>query len=107
MLIPITELGVQDVKFYLRIEHNEDDALIGQMVPAARAFIQSYLNKTFAEFEAEGGIPEEFIIPFYAIIGHWYDNRSIAADAKAYEVLYSFKFILDMHRRWQGGAEII
>ena len=92
----ITELDLDTVKNYLRIDHNEDDSLLSLMIDAAKSYIQSYLNKKFDEFEE---IPDEFTIACLALIAHWYENREIQTNMSN-ELSYIFSGILDMYRDW-------
>lgn len=96
----ITELDLDTVKNYLRIDHNEDDSLLSLMIIAAKSYIQSYLNKKFEEFEE---IPDEFTIACLALIAHWYENREIQTNTSN-EVPYTFSGILDMYRDWNNEA---
>lgn len=103
----ITELDLEFVKRYLRVEHIEDDVLIGMMLTASKSFIQSYLNRKFVDMQALGEeIPDEFTIPCLALIAHWYEKRQITPDGAAQEILYTFSGILDMHRIFIGGELI-
>ncbi|ARK29047.1 head-tail connector protein [Halalkalibacter krulwichiae] len=96
--ILITELDLDLVKQYLRIDHNEDDVLLTTMLYSAKSFIQSYLNKRFEEFET---IPDEFTIACLAILAHWYERREIQGDKDTRgELKYVFSGLLDLHRNW-------
>ncbi|WP_028390551.1 head-tail connector protein [Bacillus cihuensis] len=97
----ITELDLDFVKRYLRIEHSEDDMLLEMMITASKSFIQNYLNQTFEEM---GEVPAELTIPALAIIAHWYEKREVQVnDRVVKEILYSFSGILDMFRIFKGG----
>jgi uncharacterized phage protein (predicted DNA packaging) len=94
--VKVTDLDLNTVKQYLRVDHSDDDALISMMITAAQSFIQSYLNKKFDEFEE---IPDEFTIACLALISHWYENREIQS-TNTKELPYIFSGILDMYRDW-------
>jgi|SRR5699024_1926321 len=101
--VKITEMDIDFVKNYLRIEDDEDDLMIMTMLEAAKSFIQSYLNQKFEDFEE---LPNEFSIAALAIIAHWYERREIHSDKDTRsELRYVFAGLLDMHRLW--NAEVI
>ncbi|PEN61619.1 head-tail connector protein [Bacillus wiedmannii] len=96
--VKITELDLQMVKDYLRIDHEDDDVLLSTMLSAAKSFIQSYLKKKFTEFDE---IPEEFTIACLALTSHWYEKREIQSEkASKDELSYVFSGLLDLHRNW-------
>lgn len=103
--IKITDLELDTVKDYLRIDHTDDDVLISTMLASAKSFIQSYLNRKFDDFIE---LPDEFTIACLAIISHWYERREIHADkdTKASEMKYIFSGLLDMHRNWNSGSDL-
>ncbi|MCP9237153.1 head-tail connector protein [Lewinella sp. JB7] len=43
---PVT---VQEAKRWLRVDHSEDDALIGSLIRAAREWVEHYTNTAFAQ----------------------------------------------------------
>jgi len=96
----ITNLDLDFVKNYLRIDHTEDDALLLLMIDSAKNFIQSYLNIKFSEMEE---IPDEFTIAALALIAHWYENREIQTNVQG-ELKYIFSGILDMYRNWNVSS---
>ncbi|MED4261971.1 head-tail connector protein [Priestia aryabhattai] len=94
----ITEIDLDFVKNYLRIDHEEDDILLNTMLVAAQNFIQSYLNKRFSDYEE---IPDEFSIACLALVAHWYENREIqSAGVTKQELSFVFSGLLDLHRDW-------
>ncbi len=94
----ITELELLFVKNYLRVDGDEDDALIEVFLASAKSFIENHLNQKFSDMEE---VPEEFTIPCLALISHWYSNRTITSGAQneraSKEILYTFSHILDPH----------
>lgn len=99
----ITEIDLDMVKNYLRIDHEDDDVMLNLMLSAAKNYIQSYLNKKFSDFESEGSIPEEFSIACLALVSHWYEKREIQSEKTAKdELAYVFSGLLDLHRNWNS-----
>jgi uncharacterized phage protein (predicted DNA packaging) len=98
--VKITDLGLDLVKEYLRIDHEDDDILLTTMLVAAKSYIQSYLNQKFTDF-AE--IPDEFTIACLALVSHWYEKREIQTEkASKEELVYVFAGLLDLHRNWNN-----
>lgn len=94
----VTEIDLEMVKNYLRIDFNDDDIFLNTLIASARSFIQSYLKRKFTDFEE---LPDEFTIACLAIVGHWYGNRSIQAVGtanSAQELKYMFGGLLDPYR---------
>lgn len=100
--VKVTDLDLEMVKNYLRIDYDYDDAFISTILSSSKSFIQYYLNKKFSDFEE---LPDEFTIACLAICGHWYENRKIESSGAAMkEISYIFSGILDMHRDWLGDV---
>lgn len=96
--IKITELDINEVKNYLRVDHEDDDLLITTMIVSAKSYIQSYLNKKFSDFEE---VPDEFTIAALSLISHWYERREIQSEKTATaEMNYVFSGLLSMYRDW-------
>jgi uncharacterized phage protein (predicted DNA packaging) len=104
--VKITDLDLDFVKNYLKIDYDADDQLISTMIVAAQNFIQAYLNKKFEDFEV---IPDEFTIAALAIIAHWYENRqiqSLDSTKNVSELQYVFSGLLDLYRNWNNESFI-
>lgn len=98
--VKITDLNIQMVKDYLRIDHDDDDEFLNVILVSARSYIQSYLNLRFDDFEE---IPDEFTIACLAICAHWYENRQVQQESNGKglkELSYIFSGILDIYRNW-------
>lgn len=98
--VKITDLDIQMVKDYLRIDHDDDDEFLNIILVSARSYIQSYLNLKFDDFEE---IPDEFTIACLAICAHWYENRQVQQESNGKglkELSYIFSGILDIYRNW-------
>jgi len=96
--IKITDLDLNEVKNYLRVDHEDDDLLINTMLIASKSYIQSYLNKKFSEYVE---IPDEFTIACLSLISHWYERREIQSEkAASAEMSYVFSGLLNIHRNW-------
>lgn len=98
----VNEITLPFAKQYLRVDYDEDDTLIETMIVAAQGHIQSYLNRKFTDFDE---LPDEFTIVCLALIGAYYDNRSILPVDKAKEAIDTlYGAILNPYRYWQVGV---
>lgn len=98
----ITELTLEFVKNYLRVDYDNDDVLIQMMIDSAMSYIQSFLNQKFADFEE---VPAEFTVAALSLISQWYEQRSIATEANAHEQLYNFSGLLEQYRKFIDEGE--
>jgi uncharacterized phage protein (predicted DNA packaging) len=99
MSTPVTDLSVDLVKTYLRVDYTDDDVLIQNMLDAARSMIQTYLNRSFNDFET---LPSEFTIAALSLCGEWYSHRQIS-DEKQQELPLMYQSILCPYREWAMG----
>lgn len=99
--VKITDLTLLNIKDYLRIDHDDDDQMLEIMLQSAQSFIQSYLNRSFEDFEV---LPGEFTIACMALVSHWYERREIQPEKTAKELNYVFSGLLDMHRAWNSTS---
>ena len=76
-----------DVKNYLRVDHEADDAYIRQLITAADVFIKAYTD----DLET---LPEDLQQAVLLMISHWYDQRSIIDNSKARQTGQEMAFTL-------------
>lgn len=84
-------LPLEDVKNYLKVDHNLEDRLIGMLTAAAIAKAAQRIGRTFQK------VPADIELAIYKTILYWYENRSdtneVPADAEA---------IFETYYRWPG-----
>ncbi|QAA22466.1 head-tail connector protein [Sporolactobacillus terrae] len=99
---PITELNIDLIKTYLRVDYNDDDALLQNMLDAARSTIQTFLNRPYTDFDP---VPQEFTIAALSLIGTWYNHREIYSEqSRGQEPLpLMYQAILSPFRVWAMG----
>ena len=100
IIVKVTELNIQILKDYLRIDHDTDDGFLDIILVSSKSYIQSYLNIKFEEFEE---LPDEFTIACLALCSHWYENRIIvegSGNKNLQELNYIFSGILDIYKNW-------
>lgn len=67
------------VKLHLRVDHDEEDALIQGYLGAAQAHVEQHCDRTLVEANPTG--PEQMLLTkdvehaILLLVGHWYANR--------------------------------
>lgn len=89
----ISEVSVEDIKRYIHITDNEDDALIGNCIEAARSYILDYTALTAEEADK---IPN-LVYALYCICSDMYNVRDMTVQAD--KINRMAQCILNMHRR--------
>jgi len=94
----IYELDVNTVKQFMKIDYDDDDQIISNMILAAKSYIQTLLGTSF-DVNSED-IPTEFTIACLMLIAHWYEHRQIQGDKNVgKELKYMFADLLSMHSK--------
>ena len=85
------QISVNDVKEYLRIYDDEDDAVIGTMLIAAKAFMVGYTGLSENEIDEY----EDLTAALLVLVAELYDNRLYTVDNDKLNPIA--KSILDLH----------
>lgn len=94
----IYEIDVNTVKQFMKIDYDDDDQIISNMIVSAKSYIQALLGTSF-DVNSED-IPTEFTIACLSLIAHWYENRAVMGDKNVgKELKYMFKDLIDMHNK--------
>lgn len=81
------KIDLPKLKDYLKIDFDDSDALLADLVKAAKDQVSLHLNNDFTEVGADGVLVEK-PIPFslnlavYQIVGAWHETRSVGVTAK-------------------------
>lgn len=75
-------ITVARTKLHLRIDHNDENELIEELIEAATEATADYLNMTAAEVLATMPAPVNAAI--LLLIGDLYENRELQADRQLY-----------------------
>lgn len=89
----ISEVTANDIKHFLHITDNEDDALIGNCIEAARSYILDYTALTAEEAD---NIPN-LVYALYCICSDMYNVRDMTVQSD--KINRMAQCILNMHRR--------
>jgi uncharacterized phage protein (predicted DNA packaging) len=71
-------LSLAEAKKHLRVEFDDDDELIGNLITASREYAEGFLNRKLVAAE-EGAeppvVPQKWKQAMLLLIGHWYEHR--------------------------------
>ncbi len=81
-------ISLEDVKSYLRVQHNLEDTFITGLINTAKILIK---DETGVEYVENDEI-YELLIKF--IVQHYYNTRASASDKTVYEIPYTLKYLM-------------
>lgn len=91
-------ITLTDIKNYLRINHNIDDAYIESLIETAKLFIK---EQTGVELKEGDKVYEQGV---FFLVAHLYDNRSPISEKAVNTVPYTLDAILK-HIKIRGAFE--
>lgn len=72
-------LDMTTVKMHLRVDGDEEDALIGGYLEAAKAHVEQHCDRKLVEADPveldEMGLTRDVEQAILLLVGHWYSNR--------------------------------
>jgi uncharacterized phage protein (possible DNA packaging) len=82
---PVT---VAEAKQHLRVEHDDEDALITNLITAAREYCEDFQNVKLVPGEDEEPLPVSARVKsaILLLVGHWYENRQAVSEKPGTEV---------------------
>lgn len=89
----ISEITIQDLKDYTRVDHSDDDYLFESILLASKAYIKSYTGLTLEQMDEK----EDLSIALFVLAVELYENRTFSVRDEKVNVV--IKSILDMHSR--------
>lgn len=84
-------IPLEEIKNYLKVDHNLEDKLIEMMTAAAISKAAQRINRTFQE------VPADVELAIYKTILFWYENRSDTNNAPA-----DAEAVFETYYRWPG-----
>ena len=76
-------LDLATVKMHLRVDSDEEDALIGGYVAAAKAHVEQHCDRKLVDTDPvepeEMGLTPDVEQAILLLVGHWYANREAVA----------------------------
>lgn len=93
-------ISVDDLKRHLNIDYDEDDKYLTELIEAAEAAIEQYIQQSLSELEDDdGNIPSDLKMAVRILAGGFYANREPAAFAASSEIPYGLTFLLIQRRK--------
>jgi len=81
-------LALPEVKLFLRVDHDEEDALIESIMGAAREYAEKSTGKTYNDTPLWDLLVKQ-------ITAHWYENRNpVAIGGAPAEIPYTLRCLL-------------
>ena len=74
-------LTLADVKLHCRIDHNDEDALLGALIATATAAVADYMNVTSVDSTAAAPVKSAALL----LVGDLYANREAQGDRQFYK----------------------
>lgn len=95
---------VAEVKAFLRIDHEEDDTFIKELIEAAQEWAEEYCGhslETHPDIEGSTEPPKKFKLAIRQIVAHWYEHRDLIGTGNIIprEVPMMARMVLDQTRR--------
>ncbi|GIO22433.1 head-tail connector protein [Oceanobacillus sp. J11TS1] len=85
-------MQVEEIKEYLRIDHDEDDFTLQSLTKRAKMYIENGVGRIDENNEL-------FKMAVIVLVGHWYDNRELSRIGNAsYPIPHSFEAIIQQLR---------
>lgn len=88
---------LQAVKAHLRVDGDDEDALIQGYLDAAIGSVESFTERTFSGFGAEA-MPPAVAQAVLLLVGHFYEHREAVSDKQTAVVPMAFEYLLWPHR---------
>jgi len=91
----VSEVNINVLKNYIRIDIDEDDELLNQILNSVKEYIQHYTGLTIKEIDQK----EDMTIALFALCAEMYDNRQYTISNGRYSVGENkiVSSILNMH----------
>ena len=67
-------VGLEEAKLWIRVEHSDEDALIASFIEAAEEMVENILRFPLSEFE--GNIPEAVKHAVFFTVSQFYEERN-------------------------------
>ena len=74
-------LTLADVKLHCRIDHNDEDSLLGALIATATTAVADYLNVTTVDSTAAAPVKSAALL----LVGTLYENRESQGDRQFYK----------------------
>lgn len=92
-------LEIEEAKQWLRVDHDEDDMIIQNLIKAAESYLKNATGKTFG---SEDELAKLFCL---YLITDWYENREYLGRKVGEKVKYIVQSMLTQLQHGEGGTK--
>ncbi|MDH2998676.1 hypothetical protein A1D22_02610 [Pasteurellaceae bacterium LFhippo2] len=94
------KIDIDEIKNYLRIDHDEDDALLDTLAESALEVAQTHIGKRWGEETTAESVrfTKGIKVGCLMYIGHLYANREVVTDYQQYEVPMAISALWNPYR---------
>lgn len=98
-------VSLQEVKAHLNLDHDQDDDLLTAKIVAAETYIDGFLDRKFADYEADDEpIPEIIKQAVMMVAAHLYENReNVLVGVTAQPLPLGALDLIGSYRSWSFG----
>ncbi len=96
-------LTLKDAKQHINVdeEYTHDDGYITSLIAVAEEAVMRHIDRPLAELlDENGGLPPPVCHAVRFLVGQLYANREPASFANAYEVPYTYGFLVSLYKRY-------
>lgn len=92
---------VEEMKEYLKVEHNEEDVMISGMIEAASSMVKTKINRPIAEEEmtdeTRWTVPKEIPMAIKMLVAYMYENRGTGISK---DIENAVNYMVKPHKHW-------
>lgn len=98
--VKITQLNLEFVREYLKVDYEDEDRTIEMLIVASRSYIETMLGyKISKHWTDSNDIPDELTVASLLLIAHWFDNRQMQiAGTVGNEIKFALTAIVEAHK---------
>ncbi len=94
-------LTLQETKEFLRLDGDDEDALVSSLIVTAKEIVEDTLRYRLTEFEE---IPETVHQAMLIVVGTLYENRQVAKDKSGVDIKETLDLVRRMLFAYRKGA---
>jgi len=99
-------ISLEDVKLHLRVDFNDDDKYIEQLINVAEASLANNLGITLENLLLSGSLsdlPADLKHAENILVSQWYENREPVNTLLVRKIPYSLDYLIYPHKYWTVG----
>ena len=96
-------ISLEDAKRHLRVDFDDDDRYIEEIIDVAEASLACNLGITLANLVLSGSLsdlPADLKHAERVLVSQWYENREPIAGFNVKELPFSLNYLLYPHKYW-------